>query len=156
MFSKPGTEILPCHPSHRGIFSDISGLIDVLNERYRGLGVSFSLPSLRVNSLSLDLIEKIGEVKKSGLTFAVEAANESWQHGINKDVSEEKIIEILREAKRRGWRQAKFYFMLGLPVSIDYKEEDEMIEYLNRIQMATGMNLTVNIGTFYPQSFHSL
>ncbi len=136
-----------------GDFTDISALVDLLNERYRGLHVSFSLPSLRVNSLSLDLIEKIGEVKKSGLTFAVEAANEEWQHGINKDVSEEKIIEILGEAKRRGWRQAKFYFMLGLPVSIDDREEEEMISYLNRIQEATGMNLTVNIGTFIPKVF---
>ncbi len=136
-----------------GDFTDISGLVDVLNDRYKGRHVSFSLPSLRVNSLSLDLIEKIGEVKKSGLTFAVEAAREDWQHGINKDVSEEKIIEILREAKRRGWRQAKFYFMLGLPVSIDHKEEDEMIAYLNRIQMATKINLTVNIGTFIPKVF---
>ena len=136
-----------------GDFTDISDLVDVLNSRYKGRHVSFSLPSLRVNSLSLDLIEKISEVKKSGLTFAVEAAREDWQHGINKDVSEEKIIEILREAKRRGWRQAKFYFMLGLPVSIDHKEEDEMIAYLNRIQLATKINITVNIGTFIPKVF---
>jgi radical SAM-linked protein len=136
-----------------GDFTDISGLVDLLNERYKGRGVSFSLPSLRVNSISLNLIEKISQVKKSGLTFAVEAAREDWQHGINKDVSEEKIIEILREAKVRGWRQAKFYFMLGLPVSLGHKEEDEMIAYLNRIQKATKINLTVNIGTFIPKVF---
>jgi radical SAM superfamily enzyme YgiQ (UPF0313 family) len=87
------------------------------------------------------------------LTFAVEAAREDWQHGLNKDVSEEKIIEILREAKRRGWKQAKFYFMLGLPMSFDNNEEVEMITYLNRIQKATRMNLSVNIGTFIPKVF---
>jgi radical SAM-linked protein len=136
-----------------GDYTNISNLIDLLNERYSQENVSFSLPSLRVNSLSLDLIEKLGEVKKSGLTFAVEAAREDWQHGLNKDVSEEKIIEILREAKRRGWKQAKFYFMLGLPMSFDNKEEVEMITYLNRIQKATRMNLSVNIGTFIPKVF---
>ncbi|MDC7221455.1 MAG: TIGR03936 family radical SAM-associated protein [Spirochaetales bacterium] len=136
-----------------GDFTDIAELVDLLNERYKGRHVSFALPSLRVNSMSLGLIEKISKVKKSGLTFAVEAANEEWQHAINKDVSEEKIIEILREAKRRGWRQAKFYFMIGLPVSIDHKEEDEMIAYLDRIQRATKINLTVNIGTFIPKVF---
>lgn len=136
-----------------GDFNNINQLISLLYERYKKDYVSFSLPSLRVNSINLDLIENLSKGKKSGLTFAVEAAREDWQRGLNKDVSEDNIIEILREAKGRGWRQAKFYFMLGLPMSIDKSEEDDLIAYINRIQRKSNLNISVNIGIFIPKTF---
>jgi len=135
-----------------GDYTGIDNLLNFLNQRYQYLGVSFNLPSLRVNSISLKLLNLVSVVRKSGLTFAVEAPTENAQHGLNKDVSTERIINILNEARMQGWKQAKFYFMLGLPVSPE-NEEEKIIEYLNNIQHQTRMQLNVNIGTFIPKSF---
>lgn len=135
-----------------GDFTNIDTLLTQLNEVYSSKGVSFNLPSLRVNSISLKLLNLVSVVRKSGLTFAVEAPTEKGQHGLNKDVSTARIIELLKEAKLQGWKQAKFYFMLGLPVSSD-NEAQEIIDYLNYIQHNTAMQLNVNIGTFIPKVY---
>ncbi|MDY4131644.1 radical SAM protein, partial [Treponema sp.] len=106
-------------------FPDVGGLLDLLNERYRGFNVSFQLPSLKVNSMSLDILEKLSSVRKSGLTFAVETPTEMWQLSLNKEVYAQHLEEIVREAKKRGWSSAKFYFMIGLPLG-DYFSDKKL------------------------------
>lgn len=135
-----------------GDYKGIDQLVHWLNSHYAPWGVSFNLPSLRVNSISLELLNLVSVVRKSGLTFAVEAPTEEAQHALNKDVSTTRIIEILKEAASKGWKQAKFYFMLGLPVSPE-KEEEKIIEYLNHIQHESRLQLNVNVGTFIPKTF---
>lgn len=134
-----------------GDYQGIYHLVRGLNKRYKHLGVSFSLPSLRVNSITLPLIEELSTVRKSGLTFALETPKEGWQRGLNKEVPRERIIEILLEAKARGWKLAKFYFMVGLPAAKGEDETGPIIELVKEIQQATGMKMNVNIGVFIPK-----
>ena len=136
-----------------GDYNELQDLVRHLNSRYQGLGVSFSLPSLRVNSFTLPLLEELSVVRKSGLTFAVETPRIEWQHSINKEVPADRVVEILKEARRRGWNMAKFYFMIGLPDHL-YSGEDEaeaIVEYLWKVRRETGFKLNVNIGTFIPK-----
>jgi len=134
-----------------GDYPHIGVLVRSLNQRYAGHRVSFSLPSLRIDSLALDLLSEISSVRKSGLTFALETPLEAWQQSINKPAPIEKTIEILREAKEKGWRQAKFYFMVGLPASREHDEAGLIIELIKRIRIETGMSLNVNVSCFIPK-----
>lgn len=134
-----------------GDYDGIYKLVRGLNQRFKGRGVSFSLPSLRVNSISLPLIEELSEVRKSSLTFALETPKLGWQRGINKEVPKDKIIEILLKAKDHGWKLAKFYFMIGLPVAGGEDEVTPIIELIKEIQSATGLRINVNVGVFIPK-----
>jgi len=134
-----------------GDFRGIEALVRTLNGRYAGRKVSFSLPSLRVDSLSLGLLGDISEVRKSGLTFAVETARLEWQREVRKDVALDKVIGILREAKAQGWKAAKFYFMVGLPPSFHDDEAGPMVDFLREVRSATGMSLNVNVAAFIPK-----
>jgi len=139
-----------------GDYGQLDGLIESLNGRFGSRRVSFQLPSLKVSGFSLDLLEKISVVRKSGLTFAVETPLDFWQTVINKQVSGEDLVSILREAKRRGWRQAKFYFMIGLPLAgpsgpATQPEEEEIAVFIETIARQTGMRFNINVGTFVPK-----
>ncbi|HPG96861.1 MAG TPA: TIGR03960 family B12-binding radical SAM protein, partial [Rectinema sp.] len=135
-----------------GDYPDIIGLFNDLTALWSKYNVSFQLPSLKVDSFTLPLIEKISEVRKSGLTFAIETPLDSWQCGINKHVPLEKIKAILHEAKLKGFKSAKFYFMIGLPVAERGNgEEEAIINYLNNIASIEHIAIHVNIGTFIPK-----
>ena len=134
-----------------GDYHGLEQLVDALNRRYAQRMVSFSLPSLRVSSVNLSLIGSLNEVRRSGLTFAVETPTLEGQRGINKEVPADHVISILNEAKSRGWKLAKFYFMLGLPVAPDSDEEQAIVDYLIGVQKETGMKINVNLGTFIPK-----
>ncbi|MGO9309252.1 MAG: TIGR03936 family radical SAM-associated protein [Spirochaetia bacterium] len=134
-----------------GDFRGVYGLVRELNAHHASRKVSFSLPSLRVDSLGLELLKEISEVRKSGLTFAVETATPEWQREVRKIVSRDKVIGLLREAKAQGWKAAKFYFMVGLPPSIDQDEAGPIIEFLRAVRAETGMSLNVNVASFIPK-----
>ena len=134
-----------------GDFRGIHGLVRELNALYAPRKVSFALPSLRVDSLALGLLKDISEVRKSGLTFAVETATPEWQHEVRKSVAQDKVIGLLREAKAQGWKAAKFYFMVGLPPSFDKDETTPIVDFLRAVRAATGMSLNVNVAAFIPK-----
>jgi radical SAM superfamily enzyme YgiQ (UPF0313 family) len=134
-----------------GDFRGIEGLVRALNGRYASRKVSFALPSLRVDSLSLGLLGDLSEVRKSGLTFAVEAARAEWQREVRKDVALDKVIGILREARAQGWKTAKFYFMVGLPPALHDDESTPIVEFLREVRAATGMSLNVNVAPYIPK-----
>jgi radical SAM superfamily enzyme YgiQ (UPF0313 family) len=147
-----------------GDYVPIDRLVEQLNRNFSGRHISFQLPSLKVSSFSLSLLEKISETRKSGLTFAVETPEEAWQLVINKVVSRENVLAILREAKRRGWRGAKFYFMIGLPVegadpgegrgqgpADETGEEHRIAEFVAGLGREAGMNFHINVGIFVPK-----
>jgi len=134
-----------------GDYKNLLPLVKNLNERFKDKGVSFQLPSLRVNSVTLPLLAEISEVRKSSLTFAVETPREDWQRGMNKEVPIDKIISILKEAKEQGWKQAKFYFMIGLPTAAGEDEIQPIIDFLTHVQDQVKMRFNVNVGTFIPK-----
>jgi radical SAM-linked protein len=129
----------------------IKELIECLNAEYSSDHVSFSLPSLKVSSFSLDILEQLSEVRKSGLTFAIETPLLQWQRAINKEVPVERVVAIADEAKRRGWKLAKFYFMVGLPFVDREIENQAIVDYLAKVYDATHINMNINIGTFIPK-----
>lgn len=135
-----------------GEFPGIHGLVEGLNSIYKHERVSFSLPSLHIDSLALALLKQISEVRKSGLTFAVETPRAEWQRAIGKSVPLDKTISILREARTLGWKSAKFYFMVGLPASFHEDEASPIMEFLREIQSATGMLIHANVASFIPKS----
>lgn len=135
-----------------GDHPQVEQMIEQFNALYKERGVSFSLPSLKVSSFSLGILEQLSEVRKSGLTFAIETPLEKWQKAINKEVSLESVIEIIAEAKKRGWKLAKFYFMVGLPfVEID-EEREAIVEFVTQVAQRTKIGMNINIGTFIPKA----
>lgn len=146
-----------------GDYPEIGTLISFLHDRYKGRQVSFALPSLRVDSVTLPTIDALAGVRKSGLTFAVESPAEEGRAAINKTVDPERIVSILLQAKQQGWSSAKFYFMLGLPTAhsdgidgdIGETSDDEVADiadFIRTIRNRTGMQLHVNVGTFVPKA----
>jgi len=134
-----------------GDYPHIKELIQNLNTLYMDDHISFSLPSLKVSTFNLDVLEQLSEVRKSGLTFAIETPIKEWQQSVNKIVEVEQIIDIIREAQKRGWRLAKFYFMIGLPFVDRDVENKAIVDYLAKIFDATHINMNINVGTFIPK-----
>lgn len=93
----------------------VNHLIDLCNER----GVNISLPSLRIDAFSLDVMSKVQDIKKSSLTFAPEAGSQRMRDVINKGLTEEDILEGAGKAFEGGWTKVKLYFMLGLPTETE-------------------------------------
>ncbi len=136
-----------------GDYKGLSTLVKALHRRFADKQVSFSLPSLRINTFTLSLLQELSIIRKSGLTFAVETPDPEWQRSINKEVTLERTVEILREAKKLGWKTAKFYFMIGLPVAGGSagSEEEKIAAFIETVQREAGLRLTVNVGTFIPK-----
>lgn len=134
-----------------GDYPGVHDLVRGLNAAWASDRVSFSLPSLRVDSLSLGLLAELAEVRKSGLTFAVETPRPAWQADVRKRVPLDKVVAILREAKTVGWKAAKFYFMVGLPPAAGADEAGPIVEFLREVRAATGMTLNVNVAGFIPK-----
>jgi radical SAM superfamily enzyme YgiQ (UPF0313 family) len=136
-----------------GDYIHLDSLAAALNRKYAPLHVSFQLPSLRVSTFNLSLLKEISEVRKSGLTFAVETPVDAWQRAINKRVSLDTVSTILQDARKQGWRGAKFYFMVGLPLPQESVTEEEAISgFIIEAARRTGMHFNVNVGTFVPKS----
>ena len=111
-------------------FTCFPQLANGLLEEFAKQEVSISLPSLRIDAFSLDLMEKIQEVRKSSLTFAPEAGSQRLRDVINKNLTEEDILKGCELAFSGGWTRVKLYFMIGLPTetSEDLKAIAELSE----------------------------
>ncbi len=96
-------------------FSYVVELVNKVSERFKGRKLTISLPSLRIESVSVDLMDKLREHYSGGFTLAPEAATERMRRIINKFIPDEDIINTTREIYRRGWTTIKLYFMIGHP-----------------------------------------
>ena len=96
-------------------YSQLQELIDFLMEECKKKKINISLPSLRIDAFSLDIMSKVQDVKKSSITFAPEAGTQRMRNVINKGLSEEDILNGCRQAFIGGWNKVKLYFMLGQP-----------------------------------------
>lgn len=100
-------------------FTCFEELANGLLEEFAKQEVNISLPSLRIDAFSLDLMEKIQEVRKSSLTFAPEAGTQRLRNVINKNLTEEDILNGCALAFSGGWTRVKLYFMIGLPTETE-------------------------------------
>jgi radical SAM family uncharacterized protein len=100
-------------------YSRLPELIDFLIEDCSKKGINISLPSLRIDAFSLDVMKKVQDVRKSSLTFAPEAGSQRLRNVCNKGLDEEAILQGAALAFRGGWTRVKLYFMLGLPTEQD-------------------------------------
>lgn len=100
-------------------YSHLEELVNYLIEEFHGKGVNISLPSLRIDSFSLDVMSKVQDIRKSSLTFAPEAGSQRLRNVINKGLTEEAILNGASLAFKGGWNRVKLYFMLGLPTETE-------------------------------------
>jgi radical SAM family uncharacterized protein len=135
-------------------YPGIEELVAQLARSYKNLALS--LPSLRIDSFSLKLMESLPSRRKTGLTFAPEAGSERLRRIINKGVTEEQILETAAAAFARGWRSLKLYFMLGLPTETT-EDLEATIQLVAKIRAAGrgtkgGMpQVRISLSTFIPK-----
>ncbi len=96
-------------------YAQVVELVEAVNERFEGENIAVSLPSLRIESVSVDLMDALAGQRRSGFTLAPEAATERMRQIINKPISDAQLLETAREIYSRGWHTIKLYFMIGLP-----------------------------------------
>lgn len=121
MLANTGHEEISLSSLSSSDYSKLPELMDFLIEECNKRNVNISLPSLRIDAFSLDVMNKVQDVKKSSLTFAPEAGSQRLRNIINKGLTEEVILQGAKLAFEGGWTRVKLYFMLGLPFE---KEED--------------------------------
>ena len=115
MLESTGHEEISLSSLSSSDYSCLKELVYFLIDEIKNKGVNISLPSLRIDAFSLDVMSKVQDIKKSSLTFAPEAGSQRLRNVINKGLTEEVIMEGAREAFKGGWNKVKLYFMLGLP-----------------------------------------
>lgn len=113
-------------------YSQLEELVNFLIDEFKGKGVNISLPSLRIDAFSLDVMSKVQDIKKSSLTFAPEAGSQRLRDVINKGLTKETILNGAKLAFEGGWNKVKLYFMLGLPTETQ-KDREEIAELANEI-----------------------
>ena len=115
MLKNTGHEEISLSSLSSSDYSQLKELVTFLIEEFHGKGINISLPSLRIDAFSLDVMEKVQDVRKSSLTFAPEAGSQRMRNVINKGLTEEMILDGAGQAFEGGWNKVKLYFMLGLP-----------------------------------------
>ncbi len=118
MLENTGQEEISLSSLSSSDYSDLPELINYLIG-FKERGVNISLPSLRIDAFSLDVMSKVQDVRKSSLTFAPEAGSQRLRDVINKGLTEEVILEGASLAFAGGWQKVKLYFMLGLPTETE-------------------------------------
>lgn len=142
--------------------SDVNNMLTTLIDWTVKENINLSLPSLRVDNFSKELVEKLNKVRRSGLTFAPEAGTQRLRDVINKNVTEEEVIKTCTMAFDNGWTSVKLYFMMGLPT-----ETMEDIKGISDLGMkvihafynnpnrrkGTGVQVSISCASFIPKPF---
>lgn len=115
MLAATGHEEISLSSLSSSDYSELEELVNFLIAECRRRSINISLPSLRIDNFSVDVMGKVQDVKKSSLTFAPEAGTQRMRNVINKGLTEEDILNGARLAFANGWTRVKLYFMLGLP-----------------------------------------
>ncbi len=119
MLKSTGHEEISLSSLSTSDYSELKDLVTFLIEEFKGKGINISLPSLRIDAFSLDVMSRIQDVRKSSLTFAPEAGSQRMRNVINKGLTEEDILNGAGQAFEGGWNKVKLYFMLGLPTETE-------------------------------------
>lgn len=128
MIENTGHEEISLSSLSSSDYSHLGEIVNYLIQEFHGKGVNVSLPSLRIDAFSLDVMSKVQDIRKSSLTFAPEAGSQRMRNVINKGLTEEDILTGASEAFEGGWNKVKLYFMLGLPS--ENEEDIRGIAYL--------------------------
>jgi len=133
-------------------------LLDITEKKKIGL----SLPSLRIDNFSLELMHKVQKVRKTGITFAPEAGTQRLRDVINKNINEENILQSTAMLFRGGWTNVKLYFMIGLPTETS-RDVEGIAELAQKVldtyfeipkeERAKNINITVSTSSFIPKPF---
>jgi radical SAM family uncharacterized protein/radical SAM-linked protein len=138
-----------------GDYGCIVPLIERLMSRYAAQNVAVSLPSLRVGTLTPELMELIKTVRKTGFTIAPEAGSQRLRDVINKNISDAEIIATVKDAFDLGWQVIKLYFMIGLPTETaeDLKALVDLVKALRKIKSRSKRRgqINVSVATFIPK-----
>lgn len=143
-------------------YSDLKNLVYGFIEKHEADKVGVSLPSLRVDSFAVELINEIQKVRKTGLTFAPEAGSQRMRDVINKGVTEKNLMDSAKSAFESGWSTIKLYFMIGLPyetmddvIGISTLAEKVVDEYFSvpKEKRKKGLKVTVSTSIFVPKPF---
>lgn len=144
-------------------YSKLKELVSFLIEEFQGQGINLSLPSLRIDAFSLDVMSKVQDIRKSSLTFAPEAGSQRLRDVINKGLTKEVILNGATEAFHGGWNRVKLYFMLGLPTETteDIEEIAVLADEIARVYYAEipkeqrqgKVQITVSTSFFIPKPF---
>ena len=162
MLESTGHEEISLSSLSSSDYSRLPELIEFLMEYLEGKCINISLPSLRIDAFSLDVMSKVQDVRKSSLTFAPEAGSQRLRDVINKGLTEEDILEGAGAAFEGGWTKVKLYFMLGLPTETleDQKEIARLAEKIARRyyeipkdQRNGKCQITVSTSFFVPKPF---
>lgn len=119
MLDLTGAEEISLSSLSSSDYSKIQELLEFLIQYTKEKRINISLPSLRIDAFSLDVMNKVQDVKKSSLTFAAEAGTQRLRDVINKGITEEDIMKGSYDAFKGGWNKVKMYFMLGLPTETE-------------------------------------
>ena len=147
-------------------YTCIKELVNYIVDTYGPRGTTLQLPSLRIDSFSLDVMARLQDARRGNLTFAPEAGSQRLRDVINKGITEEEILHGAREAFRGGWKKVKLYFMLGLPTETP-QDRREIAELANKIAVAYFQevpkekrngrcDITVSTSFFVPKPFTPL
>jgi radical SAM family uncharacterized protein/radical SAM-linked protein len=136
-------------------YTQILPLARALAEALKSARTGISLPSLRLDTFSVELAELVARVRKTGLTFAPEAGTQRLRDVINKRVREEDLFAAIEAAYARGWQRVKLYFMIGLPTETQ-ADLDGLVDCVQRVRevgrrFGRNRSVTVSIGTFVPK-----
>lgn len=137
-------------------YTHVLELTKKIGERFGQLGLNISLPSLRIESVSTQLLENLGDSKRGGFTLAPEAATEKMRNIINKYVSHEELLSTAHEIFKRNWLSIKLYFMIGHPM--ETMEDVQAIIELSKLVLWEGKKIhhrkagvNVGVSTFIPK-----
>ena len=119
MLQSTGHEEISLSSLSSSDYSELKELVLFLIDEFRGKGINISLPSLRIDAFSLDVMSRVQDIRKSSLTFAPEAGSQRMRNVINKGLTEEDILDGAGQAFEGGWTKVKLYFMLGLPTETE-------------------------------------
>jgi len=138
-----------------GDYGCLAPLLKGLMDRYAAQKKAVSLPSLRVGSLSPEMVEEIRRVRKTGFTLAPEAGSERLRSVINKGITEEALIENARAVYSAGWRLIKLYYMIGLPTET-MEDVDRIVEISREVKRqgkfaGSGGDVNVSVSSFVPK-----
>jgi radical SAM family uncharacterized protein/radical SAM-linked protein len=137
-------------------YTNLDNVIDALMPLCLRENISVSLPSLRVDALEPDRLERIGRLRKTGLTLAPEAGTERLRAVINKSGTEEELLTSARTAFAAGWTRLKLYFMIGLPTETE-EDVHAIIDLCKRVRetglsVSRKVNITCSVSTFVPKA----
>ncbi len=119
MLKNTGHEEISLSSLSSSDYSELKELVTFLIDEFKEKGINISLPSLRIDAFSLDVMSKVQDIRKSSLTFAPEAGSQRMRNVINKGLTEEDILSGAGQAFEGGWNKVKLYFMLGLPTETE-------------------------------------